>query len=46
MDFRITEERQRCRELAAEFATRSAAHDRDAMPPTEDYQRSCNEGRG
>jgi alkylation response protein AidB-like acyl-CoA dehydrogenase len=48
VDFRITEEQrrlqQRCRELAAEFATRSVAHDRDATPPTENYQRLREEG--
>jgi alkylation response protein AidB-like acyl-CoA dehydrogenase len=48
LDFRITEEQQhlqqRCRELAAEFATRSAAHDRDATHPTENYQRLRKEG--
>ncbi len=42
MDFRITEEhsrlQQRCRELAADFATRSAAHDRDASHPLENYR--------
>ena len=34
MDFHLTAEQQRlqhkCRELAADFASRSAAHDRDA----------------
>lgn len=43
MDFRLTEEQQRlqlrCRELAADFALRSAQHDREATHPTENYQR-------
>ncbi len=42
MDFQITEQQrslqQRCLTLAADFATRSAAHDRDASHPTENYQ--------
>ncbi len=48
MDFQITEEqrrlRQRCLELAADFATRSATHDRDASHPTENYDRLRAEG--
>ena len=48
MDFRITEEQarlqQRCRRLAADFATRSAEHDRDASHPTENYERLRREG--
>ena len=42
MDFRISEEhrrlQRRCRELAADFATRSAEHDRAASHPIENYQ--------
>jgi alkylation response protein AidB-like acyl-CoA dehydrogenase len=48
VDFRITEQqqrlRQRCLELAADFATRSAVHDRDASHPTENYDRLRAEG--
>src|SRR5438105_4016213 len=48
MDFGLTEEQQqlqqRCRELAADFATRSAQHDRDASHPIENYQRLRDEG--
>lgn len=48
MDFRITEQqetlRQRCLEMAADFATRSAEHDRDASHPVENYQRLRAEG--
>jgi alkylation response protein AidB-like acyl-CoA dehydrogenase len=43
VDFQLTPEQQRlqhkCRELAADFATRSAAHDRDASHPVENYDR-------
>ncbi len=43
MDFQLTNEQhrlqQRCRELAADFATRSAEHDRDASHPVENYRR-------
>ena len=43
MDFQLTPEQQRlqrrCLELAADFATRSAAHDRDASHPVENYDR-------
>src|SRR6202042_3354878 len=48
MDFGITEEqqrlRERCLELATDFATRSAEHDRDASHPTENYDRLRSEG--
>ena len=48
MDFRISEEhrrlQQRCRELAADFATRSAEHDRAASHPAENYRRLRDEG--
>ena len=48
MDFRISEEhsrlQQRCRELAADFATRSAEHDRAGSHPIENYQRLREEG--
>ena len=48
MDFQLTQDQhrlqQRCLELAADFATRSAAHDRDASHPTENYQRLRQEG--
>jgi alkylation response protein AidB-like acyl-CoA dehydrogenase len=48
VDFRTTEEQnrllQRCRELAADFATRSADHDREATHPTENYDRLRQEG--
>ena len=48
MDFRRNEEQQRlqqkCRELAADFAIRSAQHDRDASHPIENYQRLRDEG--
>ena len=48
MDFQLTSEQQRlrnkCRELAADFATRAAAHDRDATHPVENYQRLREEG--
>jgi len=41
MDFRITEEhrelQQRARRLSQDFATRAAAHDRDATDPLENY---------
>ena len=43
MDFDLTPEQQRlqdkCRELAADFATRSTEHDRDASHPVENYDR-------
>ena len=48
MDFQLTAEQHRlqnkCRELASDFATRSAAHDRDASHPVENYQRLREEG--
>ena len=48
MDFRITEQqqrlRQKCLDLAADFATRSADHDRDASHPVENYDRLRQEG--
>jgi alkylation response protein AidB-like acyl-CoA dehydrogenase len=36
--------RDRCLELAADFATRSAVHDRDGSHPTENYDRLRQEG--
>jgi len=48
VDFQLTPEQQclqrRCRELAADFAIRSAAHDRDASHPIENYDRLRKEG--
>src|SRR5690348_18411514 len=48
VDFQLTPEQQRlqnkCRELAADFATRSATHDRDASHPIENYERLREEG--
>jgi alkylation response protein AidB-like acyl-CoA dehydrogenase len=48
VDFRITERqqrlRQKCLDLAADFATRSADHDRDASHPVENYNRLREEG--
>lgn len=48
MDFALTDEqerlRQRCLELAADFATRSSMHDRDASHPVENYQRLRDAG--
>ena len=48
MDFHITEEhkhlRQRCRRLAEDFATRAAAHDREATNPLENYAALRREG--
>ena len=48
MDFRLSDEhgelQRRCLALAAEFATRSAEHDRDASHPTENYNRLRQEG--
>ena len=48
MDFRLSKAQQRlqqkCRELAEDFATRSAGHDRDASHPIENYQRLRDEG--
>jgi len=48
VDFQLTPYQQhlqqRCLELAAEFATRSSEHDRDASHPTENYDRLRQEG--
>ena len=48
MDFGLSEEHERlqrrCLELAADFALRSAAHDRDATHPLENYARLREEG--
>src|SRR5215472_16235890 len=48
MDFALTVDqrrlRQRCLELAADFATRSSEHDRDASHPIENYDRLRAEG--
>lgn len=48
MDFQLSPAQQRlqekCRELAADFATRSAAHDRVASHPAENYERLRAEG--
>jgi alkylation response protein AidB-like acyl-CoA dehydrogenase len=48
VDFRLSSEQralqERCRDLAADFATRSAEHDRDASHPIENYQRLRDEG--
>jgi alkylation response protein AidB-like acyl-CoA dehydrogenase len=48
VDFEISAEqkslRDRCLELAADFAVRSAEHDRDASHPTENYNRLRQEG--
>jgi alkylation response protein AidB-like acyl-CoA dehydrogenase len=48
VDFQLTAEQQRlrdkCRELAADFATRAAMHDRDASHPVENYDRLREEG--
>jgi alkylation response protein AidB-like acyl-CoA dehydrogenase len=48
MDFALNEEQKRlqlrCLELAADFATRSVEHDRDASHPIENYERLRAEG--
>jgi hypothetical protein len=48
VDFRLSSEQQglqhRCRDLAADFATRSAANDRDASHPSENCDRLREEG--
>jgi alkylation response protein AidB-like acyl-CoA dehydrogenase len=48
VDFRMSEQqerlRQKCLALAADFATRSARHDRDASHPVENYDRLRAEG--
>ena len=48
MDFAISDEHRRlrrlCLELAADFATRSAEHEREASHPVENYRRRIDEG--
>src|SRR5215469_5436808 len=48
MDFALSSRQralqQRCLELAADFATRSSEHDRDASHPIENYDRLRAEG--
>lgn len=48
MDFRFTAEHEKirttCRQLAEEFATRAAQHDREASLPLENYERLKQEG--
>jgi alkylation response protein AidB-like acyl-CoA dehydrogenase len=48
MEFGFTDDQKRlqyrCLELAADFATRSSAHDRDASHPVENYDRLRAEG--
>ena len=48
MDFALSSDqrclRQRCLELAADFAARATEHDRDASHPTENYDRLRAEG--
>jgi alkylation response protein AidB-like acyl-CoA dehydrogenase len=48
LDFQLTSEQQRlqrkCRKLAADFAIRSAVHDREASDPVENYDRLREEG--
>src|ERR1700684_2561046 len=48
MDFALTASQrhlqQRCLDLAADFATRSAEHDRNASHPIENYDRLRSEG--
>ena len=48
VDFAISEEhrrlQRRCLQLAADFATRSAEHDREASHPVENYRRLIDEG--
>ena len=48
MDFALTpaqrDLQRKCRELAADFATRSARHDRDGSHPSENYERLRAEG--
>ncbi|AJY74152.1 acyl-CoA dehydrogenase family protein [Paenibacillus beijingensis] len=43
MDFRLTEEQQKiietCRQLAGDFLTRAAEHDRDRTAPVENYEK-------
>jgi len=48
VDFELTQDQQRlqrrCLDLAADFATRSSDHDRDASHPSENYDRLRAEG--
>jgi len=48
VDFQLTQYqqrlRQRCLEVASDFATRSSDHDREASHPTENYDRLRSEG--
>jgi alkylation response protein AidB-like acyl-CoA dehydrogenase len=48
MDFHISEEhrrlQERCKHLAADFATRASEHDRDASHPLENYEKLRREG--
>jgi alkylation response protein AidB-like acyl-CoA dehydrogenase len=48
VDFALSDEhrelQRRCRDLAADFATRAAEHDRDASHPVENYDRLRDEG--
>ena len=48
MDFSLTADHQQiqsiCRELATDFATRAAIHDRDASAPVENYEALRNAG--
>jgi alkylation response protein AidB-like acyl-CoA dehydrogenase len=48
VDFELSSEQRRlqrrCRDLASDFATRSAMHDHDASHPTENYDRLREEG--
>jgi hypothetical protein len=48
VDFQLTSEQKRlqhkCRELAADFASRSGLHDRDASHPVENYDRLRRKG--
>jgi alkylation response protein AidB-like acyl-CoA dehydrogenase len=48
MEFRISEEQrrlqERCRALAADFASRAAQHDREASHPLENYAALCDAG--
>ena len=48
MDFALSDEhrklQRRCLELAADFATRAAEHDRDASHPVENYRPAARGG--
>src|ERR1700675_548121 len=48
MEFHITEDQrrlqERCRSLAADFASRAAQHDREASHPLENYAALCDAG--